>query len=194
VGRLQEIDDALGMMWSVANRADPRCCDVADRHYTRQKVGSPQMMPPGGCVVLYAQGRYGGRAVWGTSTPYAEYVKHAWAGAWVCSIFRNEGPWRAHRLVRQALAATRAVLGDPPPLGMVTFVNMKKVRPSAARLRKDFIGPIPVYGQCFRQAGFKEVGKTKGGLIALQLLPEDWPPAISPAGHRGQAFIEARAA
>jgi hypothetical protein len=196
--RLRKLDADLGMGWSLSNRGDPRCCDVADRHYTRQKVGSPQFMPPGACVVLYASGRYGGRAVWGTSMPYARYVKHAWAGAWVCSIFRHEGPWRAHRLVRQAIAATLAVAGDPPALGMITFVNRKAVAPTyvAAPLDPVIYGPRrkAVYGQCFRQAGFREVGETKGGLLALQLVPADMPEPRSPSGHNRQAFIELEAA
>ena len=77
---------------------------------------------------------------------------------------------------------------------MITFVNPKKVKPSAACIRHDVVGPIPVYGQVFRQAGFREVGRTKGGLIALQLLPEDFPKAVSPSGHAGQAYLELRTA
>ena len=39
-------------MWSVSHRADPWACRMADRHYNRQKIGSPQFVPPGRCVVL----------------------------------------------------------------------------------------------------------------------------------------------
>ena len=38
------------------------------------------------------------------------------------------------------------------------------------------------WGRCYRKAGFKEVGKTKGGLIVLQLLPEEMPPQAEPMG------------
>ena len=29
------------MIWQKSNRADPRCLPLADRHYNRQKIGSP---------------------------------------------------------------------------------------------------------------------------------------------------------
>ncbi len=78
-----------------------------ERHYNRQKVGSPQFAPTGSCLVLLSDC---GRAFWITSAPFAEFVKHAWAGAWVCSAFRNEGAGRASELIRLAVAATRAML------------------------------------------------------------------------------------
>jgi hypothetical protein len=85
------------------------------------------------------------------------------------SCFRNEGAGLSSELIREAIAATRMVWGDPPELGMVTFVDPRKVRK-----KRDF-------GRCYRKAGFKEVGKTKDlGLIALQLLPEDMPDAEQP--------------
>jgi hypothetical protein len=70
--------------------------------------------------------------------------------------------------VRDALAATRAIYGDAPPLGMITFVNRDKVRP-----KRD-------PGRCFIRAGFKPCGETKGGLVALQILLADMPPAEYP--------------
>jgi hypothetical protein len=173
-------------MWALANRGDPRCCDLADRHYSRQKAGSPQFMPPGGCCVLYAGVPGDGEAVWGTSTPFARYVKHAWAGAWMCSIFRNEGAGRASVLIRQAVAATRAVVGEPPSLGMVTFIDRKHVRPYIGGPERTRV----IWGQTFRQAGFREVGETKSGLLALQLLPADMPEPMSPHGHNGQYYLD----
>jgi len=163
------------MPWNLSHRADPRGCALADRHYSRQKIGSPQFMPPGGCVVLYA-GRPGdGEAVWGTSTPFAQYVKHAWAGAWMCSIFRNEGAGLASELILSAVAASRAVAGEPPAFGMVTFIDRRKVRPVIVR-------GDAIFGWTYRKAGFREVGETKGGLLALQLLPDDMPPPQPPIG------------
>lgn len=150
------------MLWTRSWRADPRAVPLADRHYTRQKVGSPQFVPPGRCVVLLTPDA---DALWVTSWPYAEYVKHAWAGAWVCSLFRNESPHLSSSLITEAIAATRAIWGDPPPLGMITFVDAGKVRP-----KRD-------PGRCYLRAGFRRVGMTKGGLVALQLLPDQMPAA-----------------
>lgn len=50
------------MIWHQSYRADPKARDVADRHYNRQKPGSPQFVPPGRCCVFYAE-TDSGRAV-----------------------------------------------------------------------------------------------------------------------------------
>lgn len=167
------------MIWQLSHRADPRAVALADRHYSRQKPGTPQFVPPGRCVVLYAKTE-GGEAVWATSWPFAEYVKHAWAGAWVCSIFRNEGVARhasepddgrpvASELIRQAVAATRAVMGEPPELGIITFVLPKAIRSTNP-------------GACYRRAGWRRVGAAKDGKPCFQLLPEKMPPPLIPLG------------
>lgn len=161
------------MRWCVSHRADPAARRLADRHYNRQKVGTPQFAPTGSCVVFVTDC---GRAFWITSAPLAEWVKHAWAGAWVCSAFRSEGAGRASELIRQAVAATRAHYGDPPPLGMVTFVDRSKVKPTKVRGRD-------VWGWTYLQAGFEPCGETKGGLLALQMLPASMP-AAQPANPR----------
>jgi hypothetical protein len=113
-------------------------------------------------------------ALWVTSWPFAEYVRHAWPGAWVCSLFRNEGPLLSSDLIREAVAATRAVFGEPPELGMVTFVNAAKVR----RKRDP--------GRCYLRAGWHVIGKTAGGLVALRLLPSEMPAAVEPIGYQAR--------
>jgi len=153
------------MLWHLSWRADPRARPLADRHYNRQKPGAAQFVPPGGCLVLLTTEA---DAVWVTSTPMAEYVQHEWAGAWVNSLFRNEGASLASDLIRDAVAATRAELGEPPALGMVTFVDAKKVRH-----KRD-------PGRCYRKAGFRLVGTTKSGLLAWQLVPDDMPAPCRP--------------
>lgn len=155
------------MHWERSHRFDTRALPLADRHYNRRKVGSPQFVPPGRCVVLLTPNA---DALWVSSWPFAEYVRHAWAGAWVCSLFRNESPSLSSELITEAVSATRAIFGEPPSLGMVTFVNAKKVRP-----KRD-------PGRCYLRAGWRRVGETKGGLVALQLLPCDMPAACQPLG------------
>ena len=158
------------MIWELSNRADPKAREIADRHYNRQKPGTPQFVPPGRCLVLYCK-TASGRALWVTSYPYAEYVHHAWAGAWVCSTFRNEGAGIASEMIKDAVAATRAYFGDPPPLGMITFIDRKKVRPTMIHGR-------PTWGRTYMLAGFEYVGETKGGLLAFQLAADRMPSAI----------------
>lgn len=157
------------MIWQLSNRADPKARELADRHYNRQKIGTPQFVPPGRCLVLYASTNTG-KAFWVTSFPYAEYTRHAWAGAWVCSAFRNEGAGTASQIILEAVAATKAHFGEPPPLGMITFINREKVKPTK-------VHGIDTWGYTYKLAGFKEVGETKRGLLALQLLPKDMPKA-----------------
>jgi hypothetical protein len=166
------------MIWEVSDRADPTAAVLADRHYSRRKIGSPQFVPPGRCLVLKAE-TANGNAYWVTSWPFAEYVKHAWAGAWVCSAFRNEGAGLSSDLIKQAVAATRARYGEPPEQGMITFVDKGKVRG-----KRDF-------GYCFIKAGFKPCGETKGGLAALQLLAADMPKAQPPRCGGLLALMEA---
>lgn len=131
-----------------------------------------------------------GRAFWITSAPLAEWVKHAWAGAWVCSAFRSEGAGTASELIRQAVAATRAHYGAPPALGMVTFIDRRcrkcrKQFPVCACAEPDWIvrptmvRGTPVWGWTYRKAGFIEAGETKGGLLALQLLPDAMPGPLA---------------
>jgi hypothetical protein len=164
--------------WCRSNRADPRALPLADRHYNRQKVGSPQFVPPGRCLVLLTDDA---DALWVTSWPIATYVRHAWAGAMVCSLFRREPtcPHRASDLIAAAVAATRAHWPDLPALGMVTFVD-----PVKTRRKRD-------PGRCYRRAGWEPVGQTKGGLVALQLLPANFPLATParPACANGQGHL-----
>lgn len=84
------------------------------------------------------------------------------------TMFRRESGPLASTLIRDAVAATRWYWGDPPPLGLVTFIDRDKVRP-----KRD-------WGRCYRRAGFQVCGETKGGLLALQLAMEDMPEAESP--------------
>ena len=116
------------MRWRLSHRADPEALKIADRHYNRQKPGTPQFVPPGRCVVLVTDG-----AAWVTSWPFAEYVRHAWPGAWVNSLFRREhSTEKASELILQAVAATRSIW-EPPELGMITFVSPKHVAQTIGR-------------------------------------------------------------
>jgi hypothetical protein len=163
------------MSWHVSNRADKHGAKLADRHYSRKTIGHPQFTPPGRCLVLLTREH---DALWVTSWPYAQYVKHAWAGAWLCTLFRNESAYRSSDLIRQAIAATRASWGAPPVLGMVTFVDPAKIQSRNP-------------GYCFKCAGFKRVGTTKSGLVVLQLLAPDMPPAAPAQGTQLALFAQA---
>jgi hypothetical protein len=148
--------------WQPSHRADVRAVAIADQHYNRQKIGAPQFLPPGRSFTL----RHDDDALWNTSWPFAEYVRHAWAGAWVNSLFRNESDRLSSELITEAVAHTRAHW-EPPELGIVSFVDADKTR----RKRDP--------GRCYRKAGWSHVGMTKGGLYAFQLLPADMPEPVA---------------
>jgi hypothetical protein len=64
--------------WYRSWNADPAALRLADRHYSRQHIGSNQMMPPGRQLVLVTGDE---SAVWGTAWPFARYVKRDRRGA-----------------------------------------------------------------------------------------------------------------
>ena len=153
------------MNWYLSHRADPQVKALADRHYNRQNPESPQFVPPGPCLVLTTRLH---DAFWITLAPYAQYVRHQWAGAWTCTAFRNEGSLLSSELIIQAVAATRWKFGEPPDHGFITFVNPDKIRS---------INP----GCCFKKAGWHSVGHSKANkLVALQLLPDQMPEPMVP--------------
>ena len=69
---------------------------------------------------------------------------------------------------------------------MITFVDRRKVKPTIVRGEK-------VWGWTYRKAGFVDAGETKGGLLALQLHPQDMPAPCAalpmPANDNGQVSL-----
>jgi len=179
------------MRWRESWRADPAGRRIADNHYNRQKVGANQFVPPGRCVVLVIHDhQVDAAALWVTSWPFGEYVKHAWPGTWVCSAFRNQRRdlFLSSDLIVEALAATR-FYWEPPPEGIITFID-----PSKTKHKRD-------PGRCFLKAGFHVSGKapaggtmrpvcicdgkpprTAGGLVALHMATSRLPAECSPLG------------
>ena len=153
------------MPWRMSWRADPHARALADRHYNRQNPDADQFVPPGRALVMLA-GSGDASALWVTSWPFAKYTRHAWAGAWVNTLFRNEGAGLSSDLIVMAVAATLAHWPLVPDLGMVTFVDAAQVRH-----KRD-------PGRCYVRAGFSRVGRTKGGLLALQMLPQHMPQPL----------------
>ena len=89
-------------------------------------------------------------------------MRHAWPGAWVNSLFRNESDHLSSELIREAIAATRS-RWEPPELGIVTFVTPARSDASA----------IPV--AAYLRAGFKNVGETKAGWSRCNSYPPICP-------------------
>lgn len=166
------------MRWHRSWKADPVAVELAADHYSRRRRARPgqrQWCPPGRGVPLRAQ-TDSGVAIWHTHWPAPELAMHRRGDAWICSIFRNLGAGLSSELILEALAVTRAELGEPPDSGTITFIEAGAVR-----------SPNP--GYCFKVVGFEWIGRTSDrGLDTLWLAPElhpDAEPAIgrlTPAG------------
>lgn len=134
-----------------SHRADPELCMLADRHYTRQKIGSPQFMPPGRTLVLRDAA---GTAVFGWlwCLPGLRYDKQE---GYCCTIFRNESRRRSSELILEAETAAVNKWGRNR---MFTYVDASKVTSSNP-------------GYCFKMAGWRFIGKSLSGLHLLEKQP-----------------------
>lgn len=136
-------------MWVVTNKGDQDCRLLADRHYSRQKVGSRQFCRPGRNLVLRTAA---GDAVWVTWSG----IRDDSLDAWECTIFRNESDYRSSDLIREAVEITLREWGGAPPDGIITYVDQSKVRSSNP-------------GFCFLKAGWEKFGRSKRrNLLRLQ--------------------------
>ncbi len=146
--------------WRKSDKFDPASRVIADRHYNRQKPGSPQFVRPAKSLVLRT---FDGGALWVSIAP--KFQAHAWAGAWENETFRREsGALLASEMIRLAVAHTLADFGEPPELGMITMVA-----PEHVRHKRD-------PGRCYLKAAFKQVGVTKiHKRLVFQLVPADMP-------------------
>lgn len=140
-------------LWTRVKKADRRAVALADRHYSRRKVGSPQFMPPGQTIVLLDDAA---TAVWGWWRPDPSSGIQAMNGldGWTCTIFRNEGRWLSSCLVLDAEIGLIWQAPDIGPDGMLTYVWDKKVASSNP-------------GYCFKVAGWEAIGRSKDGKKTL---------------------------
>jgi hypothetical protein len=160
------------MNWHLSHRFDPRARELADRHYSRKSPGTPQFSPPGRLLVLVT---LAGDAVW--VTVWQAHVQHRYAGAWMNSLFRNEGPLLSSALIREAVAATawkwpQPVLDYP----LITFVDRRQVRP-----KRD-------PGYCYLAAGWHAIGRTPSGLLVFGCPAANITDVCPPHGAQLEAF------
>lgn len=132
------------MTWRRVTKFDRRACALADRHYSRRKVGSPQFMPPGQTLVLLTEDEQAVRGWW---RPHPDAGIKAMNGldGWTCTIFRNEGPRVSSELVMEAEQALLGEGHDIGPDGLITYVWSAKIRSTNP-------------GYCFKQAGWRRTG------------------------------------
>lgn len=140
--------------WFAINKAHPVGRLLADRHYSRQKVGSKQFCRPGENIVLATND---GRAVWVSWRPKPGINRMDGLDAIECTLFRNEGPYLSSDLASEAVALTVERWGWPRD-GFITYIDAAAIA-----------SPNP--GYCFKQAGW-QLDKTyrgKKGLLRLRL-------------------------
>lgn len=132
--------------WERITKFDPRGAALADRHYNRRKVGSPQWMPPGETLNLLTED---GRALFGWWRPHPSSGIAAMNGldGWTCTIFRNEGEQKSSLLILEAEAQLQALGRGCGPSGMLTYVWDSRVA-----------SPNP--GYCFKMAGWEPLGRS----------------------------------
>jgi hypothetical protein len=135
--------------WKLVGRNDVRARILADRHYSRQSIGSPHFTPPGNAIVLLG---LDDDALWvshrpdpkaNLAVPRADGFSY-----WDNPYFRNESGNLASDMIKEAIAITLWLWpGDLPTDGFHSFVDSRMVKPTIRRGR-------PVYGYCFQKAGF----------------------------------------
>lgn len=132
--------------WLLArrNKFDRVGAKLADGHYSRRKVGSPQFMPPGETIVLVTRDML---SVWGWWRPHPASGIVAMNGrdGWTCTIFRRTGGPLASELVLDAERALVALGKDCGPDGMLTYVDPRKIGSRNP-------------GYCFKRAGWRPIG------------------------------------
>ena len=128
-----------GGRWRKVVRCDVRARRLADRHYSRQKIGAFDFMPPGHKLVMLTDDA---RAVWGV----CENLDPAGALRWRVTIFRNEGAGLSSTLIREATGRTfdfwKRHYGAIPDVPLETEID-----PAQTKHKRD-------PGRCFRKAGW----------------------------------------
>jgi hypothetical protein len=127
---------------------DPGCAELADQHYSRRAVGSPQFMPPGWTLVLRDAE---GMIVFGWCRQ--KYRADGQNGV-CCTIFRNESEHLSSLVI---LEAEKAAVERWGPVRGFTYVDPRKVRSENP-------------GCCFKMAGWKFVEERRGKLLFEKFL------------------------
>ena len=135
-----------GAIWRRVKKFDSSACQLADRHYSRRKIGAPQFMPPGQTIVLLSSDA---RAVfgWWRPDPRSGLIAMNGLDGWTCTIFRNEGPARSSDLILAAEDMLYELAEGVGPDGLITYVWDQRVRSTNP-------------GYCFLCAGWRRAGRS----------------------------------
>lgn len=137
------------IVWWLTKDGDEQCRRFYDRHYSRRVYRdgrTPKLFcGPGQKIVL---------RTWDCDALFVwrKFIDASGQQGINCAIFRNESAHQASELVRQADAIADHCW---PGERHYTYVNAGLVRS---------VNP----GCCFKRAGWKRCGKTKGGLLIFE--------------------------
>ena len=143
--------------WQRVTKFEPCAARLADGHYSRRTVGSPQFMPPGETVVLMTLER---DALFGWWRPHPNSGIKAMNGldGWTCTIFRNCSSILSSCLIVDAELALLSLGVTCGPSGLITYVWDKRIKS---------INP----GYCFKRAGWIRIGRSADGKKTLLQKP-----------------------
>lgn len=150
------------MRWVETDKGDPRCRELADKHYTRVSVGHPMWTRPGWNQVLYLEQKNGRRASfcwWRPKWESGQVGTERKDGLRCieCAIFHNETRFRSSKLIGDALACLLSwehATDVEWPDGIITGVSSDDTRGGRA---VDHAA-----GYCFLEAGFEPFDHAKG--------------------------------
>lgn len=137
-------------LWTVVQREDSLCAELADGHYSRQTPGADGYMPPGFCVALYHRAPIGA-AVWGVVLNM-DPIGHV---RWRNTIFRNTSGTRSSVLIAAATFATYqewiANYNGLPRVALTTEIDIEATRRRRSKRHEP--------GHCYRIAGWREIAR-----------------------------------
>lgn len=152
------------MYWKYAVRTYSKARALADRHYSRKKVGAVEFCPPGHNIVLVGLNN---DALWVSHrpAPNAKLERPRFDGfdCWDNPYFRNESNQDSSELIYDALAVTRHLWGLSPLDGFHTFIDPAKVK------RTRWNGREQPYGFVYWLVGFTRGADTQKGLLRYVL-------------------------
>lgn len=139
----------MNPLWWITKDGDDRARIFFDRHYSRTPQGgrraSRQFVGPGEKLVL---------RTWEADALFVwrRFIDDSRQTGVNCAVFRNESALKSSELIRQADAIADHVW---PGLRHYTYVDARRIRSTNP-------------GCCFKFAGWRECGRTKGGLLILE--------------------------
>jgi hypothetical protein len=142
--------------WLATKDGDPRAFALFRRHYSFVPYADGRRSDPGyrnrfqfvgpGEKLVLVTSDYSALFVW------RKFIDDSGQKGVNCAVFRNEGRERSSELI---LAAEESARARWPGERMYTYVNARRLLSSHP-------------GYCFLCAGWRRIGRTKGGLIVLE--------------------------